>query len=92
MRKEIPVKAYALPQGYKAEVYSRDNGYEVVLYNEQGEVVSTTHHTRVAFRELQDALEADRRTTVAYGPLRTPLSRGDRPHVVGCIPRASGVL
>ena len=67
------MKAYALPQGYKAEVYSRDNGYEVVLYNEQGEVVSTTHHTRVAFRELQDALESNRRTTVAYGRLRIPL-------------------
>lgn len=67
------MKAYALPQGYKAEVYSRDNGYEVVLYNEQGEVVSTTHHTRIAFRELQDAIESSHRTTVAYGRLRIPL-------------------
>jgi len=67
------MKAYALPRGYKAEVYSRDDGYEVVLYNEQGEAVSTTHHTRVAFRELQDAIESDHRTTVAYGRIRIPL-------------------
>jgi len=64
------MKAYALPQGYKAEVYSRDDGYEVVLYNEQGDAVSTTHHTRIAFRELRDAIEANHRTTAAHGRLR----------------------
>lgn len=67
------MKAYALPRGYKAVVHSHDDGYEVVLYDEQGEAVSTTHHARVAFRELRDAIEANHRTTAAHGRLRVSL-------------------
>jgi len=67
------MKAYALPRGYRAEVYSHDDGYEVVLYDERGEAVSTTHHTRIAFRELRDAIEANHRTTAAHGRLRVSL-------------------
>lgn len=67
------MEAYALPQGYKAVVHSHDDGYEVVLYDEQGEAVSTTHHTRIAFRELRDAIEASHRTTAAHGRLRVSL-------------------
>jgi len=73
MRKEILMEAYVLPRGYKAEVHSCDDGYEVVLYDEQGEAVSTTYHTRIAFRELRDAIEASHRTTVAHGRLRVSL-------------------
>lgn len=51
------MEAYALPRGYKAVVYSHHDGYEVVLYNEENDAISTTHHTRVAFRELRDAME-----------------------------------
>lgn len=67
------MEAYALPHGYKAVVHSHDDSYEVVLYDEQGEAVSTTHHTRVAFRELRDAIEANHRTTAAHGRLRVSL-------------------
>lgn len=67
------MEAYALPRGYKAVVYSHHDGYEVVLYNEENDAISTTHHTRVAFRELRDAMETHHRTTVARGRLRIPL-------------------
>lgn len=67
------MEAYALPQGYKAEVHSRGDSYEVVLYDDQGDAVSTTHHTRIAFRELRDAIEANHRTTAAHGRLRVSL-------------------
>ena len=67
------MEAYALPRGYKAVVHSHDDGYEVVLYDEQGDAVSTTHHTRIAFRELRDAIEASHRTTAAHGRLRVSL-------------------
>ena len=67
------MEAYALPQGYRAVVHAHDDGYEVVLYDEQGDAVSTTHHTRIAFRELRDAIEANHRTTAAHGRLRVSL-------------------
>ena len=67
------MEAYALPRGYKAVVHSHGDGYEVVLYDDQGDAVSTTHHTRIAFRELRDAIEANHRTTAAHGRLRVSL-------------------
>lgn len=67
------MEAYVLPQGYKAMVHAHGDGYEVVLYDEQGDAVSTTHHTRIAFRELRDAIEASHRTTAAHGRLRVSL-------------------